>query len=168
MRNKTRKLPARVLYILSGAIVVVFALFWLVGFDKPYDEDPNFTAPLFTDLLMALMIAMLAGSAAIIIWAVARHQVIDRRHFRTANRKETHDNNIPARKLGYCVSGGTTAVLALTFALGSSEPMKINGTGFGDTLWLKMADMFVCTSAILILAAAIAVAYGSTKYIRKP
>lgn len=161
MKSNSKKLPSRILYTLSGIIVVVFALFWLVGFDTPYIDDPNFNAPLFTDVVMVLMMLMVAASAALVVWAVARH-------FKTANRKEKYDNNIPVRRLGLCVSGGTVAALVITFALGSSAPMKINGTEYADAFWLRVSDMFVCTSALLILAAAAAVVYGSTKYIRKP
>ena len=35
MTTDYRKLPSRVLYVLSGVTVLVFALFWLVGFNRP-------------------------------------------------------------------------------------------------------------------------------------
>ena len=35
--------------------VVVFALFFLVGYDMPFLENPDFNAPLFTDVLIILM-----------------------------------------------------------------------------------------------------------------
>ena len=62
MTTDYRKLPSRVLYVLSGVTVLVFALFWLVGFNRPYDEDGNFNAPLFTDVLLVLMLLLTAGA----------------------------------------------------------------------------------------------------------
>ena len=35
-----------VLYALIALIVLLFGLFFLVGFDTPYDENPDYNAPL--------------------------------------------------------------------------------------------------------------------------
>lgn len=156
-----KHLPSRVLYVLVGVIAVVFVLFWLVGFGRPYDEDPNFNAPLFTDAVIVLMIVMVVCSMALAVWAMVRH-------VRTVGRSESRENNIPTRKISYIVAGGTFLLLLLTFALGSSAPMKINGAAFTDTVALKLSDMFISSSIVLIVAAIAAVVYGSTKYIRKP
>lgn len=156
-----KKLPSRVLYVLVGIIALVFVLFWLVGFDLPYADDPNFNEPLFTNLLMVLMILMVAGGIALVVWSIVHNMKV-------SGKGESYSNNIPVKKIGYCVAGGTLAVLLLTFLLGSSNPMKINGADFTDAFWLKVSDMFVASSILLIAAAIAAVIYGSTKYIRKP
>lgn len=156
-----KKLPSRVLYVLVGIIALVFVLFWLVGFDLPYADDPNFNEPLFTNLLMVLMILMVAGGIALVVWSIVHNMKV-------SGKGESYSNNIPVKKIGYCVAGGTLAVLLLTFLLGSSNPMKINGADFTDAFWLKVSDMFVASSILLIAAAIVAVIYGSTKYIRKP
>lgn len=159
--QRLKKLPSRVLYVLVGVIAVVFLLFWLVGFDMPYDEDPNFNAPLFTNVLLILMLLMTAGGIALVAWSVARS-------LRISGRGDDYSNNIPVKRIGYCVAGGTAFLLVLTFLLGSSAPMRINGSDFADAFWLRASDMFITTSLLLIAAAAIAVVYGSTKYIRRP
>jgi hypothetical protein len=51
--------------------------------------------------------------------------------------------------------------MLLTFLVGSSSPMLINGEWFRDTLWLKLTDMFIWTAIILLVLAAIGVALGS-------
>jgi len=55
----------------------------------------------------------------------------------------------------------------LTFLLGSSVPMTVNGKVYADALWLKVADMFIFTGMGLILVAIGAVLYGATRYKRK-
>ena len=55
----TERLSQRLLYILVGVSAVVFALFYLVGYDLPFDENPDFNAPLFTDVLIVLMVLVL-------------------------------------------------------------------------------------------------------------
>lgn len=42
----TERLSQRLLYILVGVSAVVFALFYLVGYDLPFDENPDFNAPI--------------------------------------------------------------------------------------------------------------------------
>lgn len=160
-RLRAAKLPSRVLWCLVGVIALVFALFWLIGFDRPYEEDPNFNEPLFTNALMVLMVLMVVAGVALVVWSVVRSMKI-------AGRGADYSNNVPVRKIGYSVAGGTFFILLLTFLLGSSAPMKINGTDFTDAFWLRVSDMFVSSSLLLIVAAVAAVIYGSTKYIRKP
>lgn len=156
-----KNFPSRVLYILVGIIVLVFAMFWLIGYDRPYDEDPNFNAPLFTDLLLVSMLLILLFAIATAVWSIWRS-------FKVAGKGEKYSNNIPVRKIGVIVAVGTFAVMLLTFLLGSSTPMTINGAKYDDVLGLKISDMFVSTSLLMILAAIVTVIYGSTKYIRKP
>lgn len=50
----TERISHRVLYALIGVTVVAYALFALVGFNIPYEQDPDMNAPLFTDLLLWL------------------------------------------------------------------------------------------------------------------
>lgn len=161
MKIDTKKLPSRVLYVLVGLIVVIFALFWLIGYNRPYDEDGNFNAPLFTDVLLVFMMLLTVGALAVAVWSAIRSNSASRGGERIVN-------NIPIRKIGRCVTGGTALVLILTFILGSSAPMKINGADYTDTFWLKASDMLVATSLLMIVAAIAAVVYGATKYIRKP
>lgn len=161
MKIDKKKLPSRVLYVLVGIIVVIFALFWLIGYNRPFDEDGNFNAPLFTDVLLVFMLLLTVGAFAVAVWSAVRSNKV-------SSGGERVVNNIPVRKIGLIVTGGTTLVLILTFLLGSSSPMKINGADYTDTFWLKASDMFVATSLLMIVAAIAAVVYGATKYIRKP
>ena len=161
MKIDKKKLSSRVLYVLVGFIVVVFALFWLIGYDRPFDEDGNFNAPLFTDVLLVFMLILPAGACGVAVWSAIRSN-------KASGGGERVVNNIPVRMIGRCVAGGTALALVLTFLFGSSAPMKINGADYADTFWLKASDMFVATSLLMIVAAVGAVVYGATKYIRKP
>lgn len=51
----TEKISQRVFYCLLGLAALVFALFFLVGYDMPFEENPDFNAPLFTNVLLFLM-----------------------------------------------------------------------------------------------------------------
>lgn len=36
------QLSSRIFYILIGVIVVLFALFSIIGYDMPYDDNPDY------------------------------------------------------------------------------------------------------------------------------
>ena len=156
----TERLSTRVLYVLVGIIGVVFILFWLVGFSLPFDDDPNFTAPLFTNLLLALIYILTLLAVDMGVWSLLRT-------LRVRGKSESIDNNIPIRKISYAVVFTTLGSMLLFFSAGSSQPMTINGVSYTDSFWLKMSDMFVCTSLFMIAAGVGVVIYGATKYNRK-
>jgi hypothetical protein len=45
--------------------------------------------------------------------------------------------------------------------------MLINGANYTDTFWLKVSDMFVTSSIVLLLVAIAVTAFGATRYYRK-
>ena len=149
------RLSSRVLFVLIGIVCVVFLLFWLVGFDHP-----NFTAPLFTNLLLALIYILTLLAVGMGVWSLLRT-------LKVRGKSESIDNNIPIRKISYAVVFTTLGSMLLFFSVGSSQPMTINGVSYTDSFWLKMSDMFVCTSLFMIAAGVGVVIYGATKYNRK-
>lgn len=157
----SHKFDKRIQHVFFMLIAVVFALFWLIGYDRPYDEDSNFNAPLFTDLLLITTILVLVGAVVVAAWSVVRS-------LKTTGWGERMSNNIPVRKIGTIVAVGTFAVMLFTFLLGSSTPMTINGATYDDSLGLRVSDMFISTSLLMIAAAIAAVLFGSYKTIRKP
>ena len=61
--------------------------------------------------------------------------------------------------LGYITAGVVAVVLPLTYLLASTQPVVSNGKPFTDTLWLRLTDMFIFSSILLIcLCSAIVVA----------
>lgn len=155
-----KNLPTKVLYGLVAVIAIVFLMFWLIGYNKPYDEDPNFTAPLFTDLLLIVMLLILVLAIVAAVWSVVRS-------FKVSGRGDKYSNNIPVRKIGAIVAAGTFVVMLLTFLIGSTAPMTINGATYNDTFGLRLSNMFISTSLLMITAAVVAVIYFSTKNIRR-
>ena len=159
-RNSAERISQRILYGIVAVAVLVFGLFYLIGFDRPYIDDPNFNSPLFTNAVLLLMYGIVL--AAVVVLGCAIYHTL-----KTRGRGERVDNGIPVKKIAYVVAIGTMVVLLLTFLLGSSVPMTVNGKVYADALWLKVADMFIFTSMGMILVAIGAVLYGATRYKRK-
>lgn len=134
--------------------VLVFAGFFLIGYDMPFEEDANFNAPLLTDAVFYLMYLLLAGALGVCLWALYRG--LRRGDF----RRKADDNGVPSSRIVWGTVGLLFGSLILTFIFGSSQPIKINGADYTDTFWLKATDMFVNTSIILTLVAVGAVVYG--------
>ena len=82
-------------------------------------------------------------------------------------KSEAVVNGVPVRRIFRITWLGTLAILVLSFLLGSSDPMLINGENYADWIWLKLSDMFVITSLLMLVAGIGAVCFGATRYIRK-
>lgn len=151
----------RIFYALIAMSALMFALFRLVGYDMPYDANPDYNAPLLAGTLISFMLLLAAAALAAMVWSAVRA-------WRMEGGASRIVNNIPARRISVCVAAGTAALMAATFALADTTPLRINGHAYADTFWLRTSGMFVATAALMIAAAVAAVAFGATRYIRKP
>lgn len=156
----TEKISQTVLYIIVGISILVFALFFLVGYNMQSTEDPSFKAPLLTDALLILMIVLLVVASIIGVVAV----IVGLRKRDPGDRVV---NGVHAAKISSITFGLTFLILLLTFIFGSTDSMMINGKQFTDVFSLKITDMFVQTSIVMIIIAIGAMIFGYTRYIRK-
>lgn len=156
----TERISTTVLYVIIGIVAVVFAAFFLIGFDMEQPDVPGFNAPLLTGALIVLMWLLLGVAAvvfAVSVWRGARMR----------GKEGRVVNGVPAALIFCCSLGLMLVLLVLSFALASTEPMLINGHPFADGLWLRVSEMFVFTSVALIVIAVAAVLFGFTRYWRK-
>ena len=158
--NKSaEQISQKVFRLMIGLAVLVFGLFYLIGYDLPFDENPDFNAPLFTDVLIFLMWLFLIGGVGLAVYSMVKDY--------RSSKSEAVVNGVPVRRIFRVTWLTLLAVLILTFLLGGSDPMLINGENYADWLWLKLSDMFVITSLLMLLAGIGAVCFGATRYIRK-
>ena len=52
--------------------------------------------------------------------------------------------------IGYVTVALVAVLMVLTYALASTHPVVSNGKPFTDALWLRLTDMFIFTSILLI------------------
>ena len=154
------RISQRILYVIIALSAIVFLAFYLIGFDTPFADDSSFKAPMLTDVLLGFMWFLLCIAIVTSVFAVVRG-------VQRANRSEGVTNGIPARKITYTTYGVTALLLVLTFVFGSTQSMLVNGQTFADSFWLRMSDMFVNTSLLLLVLAAGVVLFGATRYYRK-
>ena len=108
-------------------------------------------------VMLVLMAVTLLAAVIAVLWAV----VMAARK-RGSGLAKT-ENRVPARRIAMLMLAGTLVLLLLTFALGSSVPVLINGKSFDSFFWLRAADMFICSSGVLLVVAALAYVYAEVK-----
>lgn len=140
--------------------VIVFLAFWFVGYDMPYEEDASFNAPLLTDMLLGYIYLLLAAAIGVTVYS-AVHGI------RTKGRQDNTENGVPAARITVATWGITAALLIVTFACASTAPIKVNGHDFTEAVWLRLSDMFIYSSAVMILLAVLAVTFGMSGYSRR-
>ena len=67
--KSSENISQRIFYLLIGLAVLVFGLFFLVGYDMPFVENPDFNASLFTDVLIVLMWLFLIGGVGLAVYS---------------------------------------------------------------------------------------------------
>lgn len=159
--RKTGELSRLVLYVMIALAVLVFSAFYIIGYESPYEEDPRFNAPMFTDVLIGFTVLLLVAALAVGAWAVV-----------TGIKKRDKDgdvvNGVPVARIFYGVAAFTVLVMLVTFVFGSPSSVVVNGKVFADAVWLRIADMFVVTSLVMILCAAGAIVFVyASSYFKK-
>ena len=69
-QDKVEKVSKITLWALIGVSILVMALFLLVGYDTPYEENPKFVNPQLTDLLIIWTYALIILTAIATVAAV--------------------------------------------------------------------------------------------------
>ena len=77
--------------------------------------------------------------------------------------RESVVNGIPVARIAWGTLALLVASLVLTFLIGSSSPVTVNGKTFADVFWLKATDMFIYTILLLLVVAAGAVGYSAMR-----
>ena len=87
-KNKSaEQISQKVFRLMIGLAVLVFGLFYLIGYDLPFDENPDFNAPLFTDVLIFLMWLFLIGGVGLAVYSMVKDY--------RSSKSETVVNGVP-------------------------------------------------------------------------
>ena len=106
---------------------------------------------LFIEIVLWAMYCLLAVTIGIAVWS-AVHGV--RTH-------ECENDPLASRRtsmIGYATAVLVVIIMLLTYALASTKPIVSNGQPFADVFWLRLSDMFIFTSILLICVCSVIVA----------
>jgi NADH:ubiquinone oxidoreductase subunit 6 (subunit J) len=102
---------------------------------------------LFVDIVIIAMYVLMAAAIGVILWSVWR--MFKNRGSDDGSQLSTSRHT---RRIGYIVASSVLLLLLVTYALGSTRPLMSNGQVFDNAQWLRLTDMFIYTSLILIFA----------------
>lgn len=148
MGKSAYKISYYVLYALFAIIAIVLGLFYGVGYDTT--NAAGLTEPQYTDALLYLKYIMVAVTIALAVLAGLAQFV--------ASLK---DNPKGAVKTVLALAA-VIAVVAISYGMGSTEPILVNGEPYTDTMWLKVTDMFIYSMYILGVITTIATLINMT------
>ena len=160
MQYNIKKKQSWIIIGLIAISAVVFIAFWCVGYDMPYEEDADFNAPLLTDMLLGYIYLMVVVAIGVTAYSVV-HGI------RTRGRQGYSENGVAAGHITIATWVFTVLLLVISFALGSTDPIKVNGKDFCEGIWLRLSDMFIISSGVMRLLAILAVACGMSGYSRR-
>ena len=103
----------------------------------------SFVSPFFADVMLWLMYIVIAVAVVVTAFSVWHG-------LRTTRKGDDIVNRVPAGRIGWLVILGLVVCLFVTFLLGSTSPIVTNGETFTDKFWLRVTDMFIYTSIVLI------------------
>ncbi len=107
----------------------------------------------FIEVLLITLYIMLAAATALVGWSVVRSLKI-------RGGKGVKDG-LPVKGIAWGVFILLTGTLALTALLADTSALTINGKSYDDELWLRIGDMFIYSSGVLIIVATLCVAASS-------
>ena len=102
-----------------------------------------FVSPFFADVMLWLMYIVIAVALVVTAYSVWHGM-------RTRRQGDDIVNRVPAGRIGWLVILGLVVCLVVTFLLGSTSPVITNGVIYSDRFWLRVTDMFIYTSIVLI------------------
>jgi len=109
-------------------------------------SDPT----LYIDLVLYAVYALMAMAIVAVGYGVW-HGV------RTHSRERSALDTRYTAYTGFGVAAGVAVIMLLTWLLASTEPLTVNGQPFTDTRWLRLTDMFLLTSILLIIVCSVLV-----------
>ena len=98
---------------------------------------------LFIDIVLWAVYVLLIAAVGIAVWS-AVHGVYT--HERATDPLASRHTSM----IGYATTALVAVIMLLTCLFASTKPVVSNGKPFTDVLWLRLTDMFIFTSILLI------------------
>ena len=157
---KLEKISNNVLYAVCGVIVLVFLLFFMVGYNN-FDEAGN-VAPKLTNLLMGLMYLLGVVTFCLMVWSLVKSAR------NAAGSDEKESTGIPGSKIVMCTAVITIVAFILGWVLNIGEEPFTTSSGVTTSgTMVTMVDAFMVAIYILAIVSIIAVIVAGTGVMTK-
>lgn len=153
MAKLSYKVSYYVLYALFAIIAIVLVLFFGVGYNNPNAAGLN--EPQYTDALIFLKYALAAITTVLAVLAGLFQFGLSLKDDPKGAIK-----TIAALLL-------VVALVVVCYAIGSTDPISVNGEPYSDVMWLKVTDMFLYSMYALVALATLATIVSLTGIFKK-
>lgn len=146
-QDKVEKTSKMTLWVLIGISVVVMALFLLIGYDTPYEENPKFNDPQLTDVLIIWTYILIIATAVATIGAVIYGFVSG------GNKSKNEDIGL-ASKAGLIAWGTFIVSVVVGIIVGitcKDEVLLINGKDWNDPTDIILTDTSMVSILVLTI-----------------
>ena len=144
------------LWVLIGISLVILAVFLLVGYNTPYEEDPKFNNPQMTDALLIWTYALIAVTAIATIAAVIFG-------FVNGSGKSLHEEKGLASKAGLIAWGLLIVSVVVGVVIGiqnKGEVLLINGKDWNNPTDIIMTDTSMIAILVLTVVTVLATVFS--------
>ncbi|MCR4809998.1 MAG: hypothetical protein K5896_09080 [Prevotella sp.] len=117
----------------------------------------NYESPLFVDIVLYTIYALLTVAVLLTVWSVVRP------HVRGERCEVRGENGVPVRRIALLTGGLLVVTMVVTWLTASTEPLSINGKTYADAFWLRASDMLINTTLVLIAVVAAAIIFSVIK-----
>ena len=148
MAKLSYKVSYYVLYALFAIIAIVLVLFFGVGYNNPNAAGLN--EPQYTDALIYLKYALAAITAILAVLAGL---------FQFGQSLKDDPKGAVKTVIALVL---VAALVIACYAIGSTEPIMVNGEPYADEMWLKVTDMFLYSMYALAALATVATVINLT------
>ena len=157
---KLEKISNNVLYAICAVSVLVFVLFFTVGYNN-FDEKGN-TAPQLTSVLLFLQYILGIVTFCLMVWSVVKGIQ------NSGGGDEKATKGIPGSKIVLC----TTIITILSFVVGyvfnlGEEPFTTSSGVTTSGSMVTIVDAFIWSIYILFFVAVVAVVLAATGVMTK-
>ena len=104
----------------------------------------DYESPVFVSIVLYTIYVLLGGAIVLTIWSALNS-------LRLRGRTEAREHGIPARRIALGSAVLLVLTMAVTWLLGSTKPIVVNGETYDNAFWLRTSDMFIGTAAVLLV-----------------
>ena len=117
----------------------------------------DFESPVFVSIVLYTIYTLLAIAVALTAWSAVRS-------WRRRSNNAT-EHGVAARRIALCTAAGLILIMGASCLAGSTTPLNINGHLYTDSFWLRISDMMIYTTIIMLVIATAVMEV--TSFIRK-
>jgi len=149
------KISKYTLWAGMGISILVLILFFAIGYDRPFEDNPKFTDPMLTDVLLIWTYILVAVAIVVTVWSLI-HGLTTKG---TGTSKDTglaaHTNSIA---WGICIV--SLIIGAIYGFMCKDDTMLINGKDWKGPTDIILTDTCMISIVILTVVTIIATAWS--------